>query len=120
MPARWKSLFSGLTWPPLLAAIAGMATGSSTEVGWLALGGWVGALGLCEALFRSPSRVLSVFTGCAFGTLANATGLFSLGPLLISYAYLSAPLAWTVASLTWLAQSAPYAIAGYLTHAIAR
>jgi apolipoprotein N-acyltransferase len=120
VPEPWKSRLSGLRWPPLLAALAGAVLLSGRDEAWLAATAWIGTLGLCEALFRCRSRGLAILTGLSFGTAANAVALFSLGPLLMSYAQLSAPIAWLVALLLWLLQGAPYALAALLAEAVVR
>ncbi|HEX5657742.1 MAG TPA: apolipoprotein N-acyltransferase [Polyangiales bacterium] len=118
MPEPWTSRLSGS--PPLLAALAGALLLAGPDAGWLAVTGWVGMLGLCEALFQSRSRRQAIVTGWLFGSVANAVALGSLGPLLVSYAGLPAPLAWLIALLAWLLQGAPYALAAYLAEAVVR
>lgn len=114
------SRLSGLRRPPLLAALAGALVLAGPDEGWLAASGWLGLLLLCEALLHCHSRRRAILCGLAFGASANAIGLASLGPLLVSYAHVRAPLAWLLALLVWLIQAVPYALSGWLIEALAR
>jgi apolipoprotein N-acyltransferase len=116
--ARWKSWITRS--PVLIALVAGLVVLAGPDDRWLAASAWLGTLGLCEALFRSPSRPVAILSGLVFGSAANVVGLNTLGPLLSAYAHVPLWLAWSAALLTWLVQGIPYAVAAWLAEAIVR
>lgn len=99
----------------LASATGGALLLSPDDPRLLAVTGFVGLVLFAEALAQARgSRLRAAGFGLVFGTCANATALFSLVPLLGTFAGLPTWLALPLAALAWLAQGLLFALAAAL------
>jgi apolipoprotein N-acyltransferase len=106
-----------------LASLGGLALACAAPPLAFWPGVFVACTLLCAALDVSLRAGLGLgalaCAGLAFGFVVHAVGLYSLGEVFVRFSHLSPVLAWALASLTWLLQALPYALAALLAGQLA-